>query len=346
MINDKLISIIVPAYNTEKYIKKCIKSVSAQTYKNIQIIIVDDGSTDKTYEICKSMCNEDNRIEVHQKTNGGVSSARNLGIDKAVGQYVAFVDSDDILEAHYIERLVRAMKGDDIKLSVCGYTVLFSGKDNKKRYMGYHPQKCGDYIKPDFIKRISELIDNRIMLAPVAKLYRYEIIQDKRIRFDESRSIGEDLIFNLDYLKSLKETDHINLINQAGYGYFMREGESLTHNFGRERLRNSEELYNYCIDFCSIENAPFLEGTFSKLYLKGLLSYVDSNIVKGKKWKDISHDIDEMFLQNVMQKAISCHAGKDKELMLYKICFALNHKIMIYILSKFRVFVKRNLRGY
>ena len=118
----KLISVIVPVYNTEKYIEKCVMSILNQTYKNLEIILIDDGSTDNSPQICDSLAEKDNRITVIHQPNGGVSSARNIGLDNTHGDYITFVDSDDYIEPNMIEFLSENI--GDTNIAMCGYTSV------------------------------------------------------------------------------------------------------------------------------------------------------------------------------------------------------------------------------
>ena len=123
--DDALISVIVPVYKVEQYLEKCVNSISVQTYSNLEIILVDDGSPDKCGDICDSLAKKDNRIKVIHKPNGGLSSARNAGIDIASGQYIGFVDSDDSIEPYMYEKLLGLIKHDGTKLAVCAVNYIY-----------------------------------------------------------------------------------------------------------------------------------------------------------------------------------------------------------------------------
>ena len=118
---EDLVSIIIPVYNTEKYLSKCLESVINQTYKNLEIILINDGSTDKSKEICESFAKKDKRIQILNKENSGVSSARNHGMRLAKGQYIAFIDGDDYAEENYIEELLKNLKQTESDCVLCGY---------------------------------------------------------------------------------------------------------------------------------------------------------------------------------------------------------------------------------
>ena len=123
-MNEK-ISIIVPVYNVEKYLKKCIDSIVNQTYKNLEIILVDDGATDRSGEICDELAKLDNRIKVYHKKNGGLSDARNYGVERATGSYVGFVDSDDYIDAEMYEKLYEAITKEAADVAECNLKIVY-----------------------------------------------------------------------------------------------------------------------------------------------------------------------------------------------------------------------------
>ena len=176
------ISIIVPVYNAQKYLKRCIDSILNQTYENIQLILVNDGSTDGSLDICKESC-VDSRVSVIDKKNEGVSSARNCGIDLACGEYIAFVDADDALNKDYINKLYKKCTQYDADIAICGY--IKNGKEclvNRKK---------SDEIL-DF-KELGRCIisDKSIGVMPWGKLFKREIIGS--IRFLQGRIYEDDL---------------------------------------------------------------------------------------------------------------------------------------------------------
>lgn len=164
--NKKLVSVIVPIYNVADYLKECIDSIVKQTYTNIEIILVDDGSTDNSLNICKSYA--DGRICVYSKENGGQSSARNYGLDVAQGDYIVFVDSDDYIEENYVERLVLAISSDpSVDIAQCGYRKF--GKVNQV-YTHTATIILGNDAFEDYLKNIT------LTSLVWDKIYKKEII--------------------------------------------------------------------------------------------------------------------------------------------------------------------------
>lgn len=211
------ISVIVPVYKVEKYIGECINSILAQTFKDFEMILVDDGSPDKSGEICDSYAKKDNRIKVFHKKNGGVSSARNFGIDKAVGEWLCFIDSDDTILPTYLEDFELDKVKSDIYMQ--GYV-----KVKESRIIETHDfNKCKE---SDFANILAYSEDNNIINSPCFKLYKSSIVNTNRVRFDIRTSYGEDHLFSLDYCRYISSA-HFTLFH--GYNYRISVGESLSH---------------------------------------------------------------------------------------------------------------------
>ena len=170
-----LISVIVPVYKVEKYLEKCIESVLKQTYTNLQIILVDDGSPDNCGKICDEYAKKDSRIEVIHKINGGLSDARNVGINRANGRYIGFVDSDDYIKEDMYEKLINLIKEYDADISICNLYDVIDGKE----YVRNKDNGIHEYSRIDILKEI--LLDKNIQSYAWNKLYKKEL-------FDEIKS--------------------------------------------------------------------------------------------------------------------------------------------------------------
>lgn len=178
MHND-LISVIVPIYNVEKYINKCVDSILNQTYQNLEVFLVDDGSPDNCGSICDLYAEKDDRVKVIHKQNGGLSDARNVAIDKMSGKYVTFVDSDDYLDLNYVEKLYTAIKKNDADMSVGSYAYIT--EDGK---IINHPKNTGKIEVFEQEKALYELLDSRkFSNSAWGKLYKAEHFSDIRYPF-------------------------------------------------------------------------------------------------------------------------------------------------------------------
>lgn len=228
----KRISIIIPVYNVEKYISNCINSLMNQTYKNIEIILVDDGSQDNSYSVCEEYSKTYDYIKVYKKENGGPSSARNYGIEKATGEYICFVDSDDYVSEKYIENLLI----DDFDLSFGGLVDVCGNKTIENPVCN----EIQKYYGKDIYIKLLENSENDLFNSPCCKLFKKSIIEKNNIKYDESLHMGEDLIFNINYLKYCNS---LVMIPDCLYFYNRDIGSSLTKKFEFERWNTEKNVY-------------------------------------------------------------------------------------------------------
>lgn len=239
MLNDydnlALVSVIVPVYNIEKYISKCVESIIDQTYTCLEIILIDDGSTDHSSFICNSFREKDNRIKVIHKPNGGLSDARNAGLDAATGEYVTFIDGDDWYKADAIERLITAAKEHNADIVAMGAAIV-SPDCSEERFE--HPDFKVESSKEYFVG-----ICNGVRTPSVCtKLIKRSLIESQR--FLKGR-LNEDFYFTLNLLFAEAT---IVTIAYAGYFYYQRPG-SITHSGSKRSL--ADAILN-CIDLMEI----------------------------------------------------------------------------------------------
>ncbi|AHM57188.1 putative glycosyltransferase EpsJ [Peptoclostridium acidaminophilum DSM 3953] len=188
---DPLISVIIPVYNAEGYIRKCLDSVIGQSYENLEIIVIDDGSTDESGNICDEYGKKDARIRVLHKGNGGVSTARNLGLKMATGKYVGFVDSDDWIEKDMYSFLVSMAEANDADVAACGYYINDDSPPMQDNECATQSMSQEAAIQTSFLN-VSRFC---FYGALWNKLFRSDIFKGNGIEFDESISVGEDMLF-------------------------------------------------------------------------------------------------------------------------------------------------------
>ncbi len=194
MITSPYISIIVPVYNCESYLAKCIDSILNQTFGNFELILINDGSTDNSANICALYQKVDYRIILLSQKNEGVSSARNHGIAVSKGEWLCFVDSDDYVESNYLEVLSCNGSLKNVDFSLCGYTKDFSSNESKI-YTFDNEYKTGEVSQI-----INQAEKNNIINSPVCKLFNSKIVKDNNITFDKNTNYGEDHLFVISYL--------------------------------------------------------------------------------------------------------------------------------------------------
>lgn len=214
-MENELISVIVPCYNCEKYVSRCICSLLNQTYKDVEIIIVNDGSTDNTINILNSI--ESNRINIFTIENSGVSNARNYGLSKVKGKFVMFVDADDYIDNDYIEKMFYYMKKYDVSACISGYKEINNNSTKKITCL-----KLVDkiFVQDDIIE---EYVSNIIFSHVWGTIFRREILENE---FDTNLKYGEDFLFSILNLKNKK----IILVNECGYNYVSNELSAINKN--------------------------------------------------------------------------------------------------------------------
>lgn len=196
------ISIIIPTYNNAKYLVRCIDSILNQTYKNIEIIIVDDGSTDNTKDILKKY--DYKSINYIYQKNRGVSSARNKGLQNSSGEYIMFLDSDDFYDCNYCKKMLKALINSDSDICISGMKYKYPNFEILKEY---YKSDCL-FSDKNIINFYDENINNYLLYSACTKIYKRDLL--KNVWFDENMKIGEDYIFNLQYLKRCKKIYYIS----------------------------------------------------------------------------------------------------------------------------------------
>ncbi|MBY7144643.1 glycosyltransferase [Virgibacillus sp. NKC19-3] len=281
---DKLVSIIVPVYNVEIQLHDCIHSILNQTYTYIEVILVNDGSTDSSGSICDDFAKGDNRVNVIHQKNAGPSAARNAGIDAALGDYIQFVDSDDYMEPTMTETLLKAMISD-VQLVLCGYQTINRDNHHTKDYI---PSRKGVFQYVPLMKHIGELYKDVLLPSPCNKLYRAACINQKTIRFMEGLSVGEDLLFNLDYLQICNK---VHVINNRLYYYSIADHSSLSRRFNKDLFKEQQLIFQKMKAFLIAhncyqdENKHFIHSTHTNniIHALGNLFHANSTLTSKEK---------------------------------------------------------------
>ena len=228
-----MISIIVPVYNVRPYLEQCVRSIIAQTYHDWECILVDDGSTDGSGELCDELAVGDERLKVIHQKNQGVSAARNCGIDDSKGEYICFIDSDDWVGVDYLTHLLAGMneKGTD---------MVVTGAIHESSKPTIHAPKESYRLRmePEYTKTF---IDNvGLFYGPCSILYKSSIIKSNRIVFPKGLSFGEDTTFVFSYLRHVRD---VVLAPFADYHYRIQTSGSLSYRFGEERTFQRYDLW-------------------------------------------------------------------------------------------------------
>ena len=228
-MNGPLVSIIIPIYKVEQYLLHCLDSVSKQTYKNIEVLLVNDGSPDLSGQIAKKYTENDSRFIYFEKTNGGLSSARNLGIDRCSGEYISFVDSDDWLEPTFIECLVEAAEKTNSDIAICNIKYIYSNGTERSNVPKIKAEKCVSNIEA-----LSDLFNSKYFRNhAVNKLYKSSLFKNTDIRYPLGR-LYEDVFTTY---RLIYEARQVVYIPGTLYNYLQaRPGSILNFGFNNKQL--------------------------------------------------------------------------------------------------------------
>lgn len=259
-----LVSVVVPVYKVEKYLPECITSIVSQTYKNMEIILIDDGSPDQCGKICDEYAKKDSRIQVIHKKNEGVSIARNTGIEHASGKYILFVDADDYISLDLVESVMKATDEET--------TIIWDHTSDMKKWQSvFQDQKM---IPTEYIHReeFMKLFFRDYVNPPVNKLFKTNIIKQQKIRFPEEKNLGEDLSFNLTYFQNAG--GDYKILHVPYYFYRENREGSLSNPKRRNLLQVQKDIFGEIMDFLqrtdiwTEENAEIYYGMYwDRLFL-------------------------------------------------------------------------------
>ncbi len=321
------ISVIVPIYNSEKYLKRCLDSIINQSYNMLEIILVDDGSTDNSLNICNKFLLQDKRIKLIRQNNRGVSSARNAGINKATGEYITFIDSDDIVAEDLIKLLCHTIIDNSGDVSICQIATF------------KHEIKVGDEVnvnnslinlnKEDSLKKLlyQKGIDNGVS----AKLYKKNLIATEK--FHSDIAYGEDLEFNYNVLL---KSEKIILNRQKLYYYRIHSLSAMNSNFNIKKIDSLNVIKNIVEDV-RISNPNLEAAAITKLFLEAIfiLSSLPNNMHKYYEIK-----IDCINIINKYSTGIILDSEARTKHRIYAIISKINPMIIVWLFqSKKRILI-------
>lgn len=317
MIPSPEISVIVPIYNVEKYLRRCIDSILAQVFTNFELLLVDDGSTDSSGEICDDYSNIDHRIRVVHKANGGVSSARNIGLDNARGEWIAFIDADDWISVNYLMTLIENRNKAQLIIG------SFQLENTNEQYLGHYLNE-GLYNE-DSIKNIFECKPYSILLiTPWAKLFKSEVIKMHDICFDCTIVGGEDTLFVLSYFLYI---DSFYVTNQPIYHYWRENGLSCQFHDMSSVFKFIKEMRLITDDFTQkyIIDSDRLHACLCTYYFCNCLRY---NSIKYDKINElVKYLITTPEIENVMLN--SPWIGKGMRYKLFMMVYKFKKKTLL-----------------
>ena len=337
-----LISIIVPVYNSELYINRCLDSLLKQTYKNIEIIIVDDGSKDNSLQLIKDYANRDSRIKVYTQSNQGPSVARNTGLDNSTGKYIMFVDADDFIDKNMVTNMVEGIKDDKNTLVLCDNSEIWANEIEERKL--FDTDK--NYIKKvDVIKAIASGKAGLVC----GKLFNKNIIKEHNIKFDKEIKMCEDQIF---FLNISRYCDNFVYIPKQLYFYDRRNESSITIKYKERIIDNQIYVINIVKEILKTSGleSDDIKYIINNRYIDAI-DYCVSNEILDTKIYNIREKISN--INNIIQKT---NIKKDiekiyplnrRENIIIKLCkneSYIKMFIMFYMLERIVYPFKRSMR--
>lgn len=344
---NSLVSIIVPVYNAEKYIRECIDSIILQTYKNIEIIIINDGSQDNSGDICDNYALQDSRIKVVHTDNEGPSEARNRGIKISKGNLIQFVDADDRINKYMTERLVLS-RNFEADLVLCGYKLF---KDNNSVSFNEEviPNNTYNSSLKEFVKHFPEYFRKKLIHSPCNKLFDANLIKKNNLEFPGNIRNGEDLLFNINYLSLC---NNITVIQESLYYYIQYNNPtSLTKRYKINYLENRKLVFNQIESFLMkyIEYAPLNHSLIKEIFTNYVINVLENTVQKdfkeskSKSKEEFSAIIKDHWIRNNL--TMFKREKTQEKLIYFLLKLRLSIGLKIYFLMKF-LFKKRFTKFY
>ncbi len=337
-----LVSIVTPVYNSEQYLERCIKSLTNQTYKEVEIILVDDGSKDGSGAICDKCALEDDRIKVLHLKNGGVSNARNNGLEIATGRYVLFMDSDDFYDPNSVENMVESMSGVEMAIA---------------RFCFYRNDEIEKIVGPEKNRTISvkEYLDYPFQGEEFGfycgtncnKMYDMNIIRKNNLRFSRDITLCEDLLFNLNYIK------HVTSVHQISKNIYYYEQGNCTSLIKKERpageaWKCKKQVYNqYVKTFKYFDIYNQYEDKISNFFMENVSWEIKEMVERNHNENNVKL---ELMIQNFCNNNNVNDIAKksnDESLFVRKMtaCIKKGNYRKIVIILKAKCFLKKNMSG-
>jgi glycosyltransferase involved in cell wall biosynthesis len=314
-----VVSIIIPCYNVAPHLSKCVESIIAQTYKNFELILINDGSIDDTGKIADEFALKDSRVKVFHQKNGGASSARNFAIERATSDIVLFIDGDDYIKPEYIAQLLENY--EEGNWPICGMVNIKNqteaNNQNFQRLLDLYPER--KIQKKNFM----DLLAYNSFSSPCVRIYDLKIIQKYNIRFDTNVSYQEDLLFNLKYAKHI---NYVKLVDYFGYCY-VEHAFSSTGRFHENFKQRESLLAELVVYIHSSNDRHVLQEFIFQTAMREISNIMHKNSPKTKKAKIA--DLDEL-LKSESYTFFKAHIKKTNINFILKNVLMLGNASVIY----------------
>lgn len=318
------VSIVVPVYNVEKYLGRCIQSIVNQTYQNLEIILVDDGSTDRSGAICDSWAEKDCRVKSVRKKNAGAGFARNTGLEAATGRYVLFVDSDDYIHPLTVQKCVAELQKSNSDVVMFGrFNVSSNGKVEEKPIVTDCFYFEGERVISDILPGLF-IYERGSGISTCCKMFKLETINNNNIRFKSERELlSEDAFFNLELFAHIKS---VSIIPESFYYYFKNEG-SLSRSYREELSDLNNSFLNKSLALCKSAGYPervadYIIARYHIYALGGMKQIMRSDLSQKQK----RNKLKAVLKDEVMHSTLVCDALRLETVPLRCFYLALKYK--------------------
>lgn len=333
-MNHPLISVILPVYNVEKHLKQCLVSISSQSYKNLEIILIIDGSKDNSFQIAKDYSLIDSRVSVYWQENTGSGPARNAGISHATGEYIAFIDPDDWIEDNYIERLLSVMVENNVDLVLSSKTENIFQREKLLKKIKSNVEEIILSNKYDVRNNYINLRNLQLLSAPTQKLFKRSIINDYQIEFPNLRR-SQDIVFNYRYYDKINS---LAVINYCGYQYRIEQANyalRLPVNY----IDTIKYIYHDIKELHKQWGIVFVESKAVIMTNRVINAYIESMILRKLDFKFIFSDIEIVHIVKVA-KTRNIYEKFMKYAIVHRLpkMIIFNIKIKRYVRRFFKVF--------
>lgn len=339
MDNKIKVSIIIPVYNVEKYISRCLDSVVNQTLKEIEIILVNDGTKDSSLDICEKYAKKDKRVKIFSKVNEGLGLTRNYGVKRATGEYIAFLDSDDFIELDFYEKLYNESLKEKTDATFACIKTYFNSKENPK--IEKIPFRNNVVSSKELmynllhVKNTSEYGNEYMSMCVWRAIYKRSIIKENNILFESERKfISEDILFNIDFCMNSK---NISFVRDTYY-YYCINGNSLTTTYKEDRFEKDIILYKEIIrrlkKYGEYEHVK--KGLYS-LFLCYVRAVIKQEVFCNfKDKKDVLKKIKKIITDKSVREALKYKENESIQRSLYDFLIRLKCVNLIYFITKLK----------
>lgn len=323
-MQSELVSVVLPIYNVEKYLEKCIETVVNQTYKNIEIILVDDGSPDNCPEICDRWAEKDNRIKVVHKQNAGLGMARNTGIENATGKYICFFDSDDFVAEDTVEKAYNCIKKNSAEIVCFGFSSVdsegkllrtFVPRTEKEVFSGNEVQ---EEFLPNLIYSPSGIGWNLNMSSCMA-MFSMELIKKANWRFVSEREILSEDVYSL--IDLYKDVNKVAVLNEAFY-FYRENNASLSRVYRKDRYERVKHCYEECTKLC--KRLKYNDDVIDRVSLSFLSNTIAAmkqvcagDLRFGEKMKELKLIVDNSVLQKALKDTDLTADSKNRRILFF-----------------------------